>query len=143
MEGFKVKDIMHGITVISPKASVTEAASIMDSKDIGSLLVEENGKMIGIITERDVVKVVANGDKPDHVKVSEVMASKLQTIDANADIIEASEIMKIHHIRRLPVVENGKFVGMITARGVGESVHEFYVNIIEKNLKKILRKVEK
>ena len=119
----RVKEIMHHATKISFWSSVSEAARIMDERAIGSVLIEENGRVIGIMTERDILrKIVAKGKNPDKVKVKEIMNDPVITIDANEDILEASKIMDEKKIRRLIVVDNGKIVGKITANSISRNL---------------------
>ena len=119
----RVKEIMHHVIKISFWSSVSEAARIMDERAIGSVLIEENGRVIGIMTERDILrKIVAKGKNPDKVKVKEIMNDPVITIDANEDIFEASKIMDEKKIRRLIVVENGQIVGKITANSISRNL---------------------
>jgi signal-transduction protein with cAMP-binding, CBS, and nucleotidyltransferase domain len=138
----KVKSIMHDITVISDQRKVIDAVQIMAEKDIGSILIEKNGEICGILTERDVLKkIVADMRDPGSVTVGQLMSTSLQSIDANATVLDASEMLSKHKIRRLPVKENGKIVGMVTARNVGQHVHEYYKAIAEKYLIKLIEKM--
>jgi len=119
----QVKEIMHNVLRISADISVSKAAAIMDEKLIGSVLVEEKGKAIGIMTERDILrKVVAKGKNPDYLTVKEIMNSPLITINADEDITEASRKMCEKRIRRLIVVENGKIVGKVTANSISRNL---------------------
>ena len=120
----KVKDALHGITKVSYLTTITEAAVIMDKRKIGSVLIEENGKVIGIMTERDILKkIVAKGENPNKVTVKEIMSSPLITIDANAELSVASSIMEKNNIRRLVVTDNKEIVGIITTRDVSNNVN--------------------
>jgi len=119
----RVKEIMHHVVKISFWSSVSEAARIMDERSIGSILIEENGRVIGIMTERDILrKIVAKGRNPDRVKVKDIMNYPLITVDANEDILEASKIMDEKMIRRLIVVEDGHIVGKITANSISRNL---------------------
>ena len=119
----QVKEIMHNVTKVSPDRNITEVAKIMDQKVIGSVLIEENGKIIGIMTERDILrKVVAKGKNPDEVKVKAVMSYPIITIDANEDVIEASRKIEQHKIRRLIITENGEIVGIVTANSIARNL---------------------
>jgi CBS domain-containing protein len=114
-----VKNIMHPATIVHPDMTVSEAAKLMRKKDIGSLLVKVHEGKWGMLTERDMLnKVVAEDISPRKVKVKDIMTDLKYTIDANQPIEEASEIFNTQHIRRLPVVENEKIVGIITSRDV-------------------------
>ncbi len=114
-----IKDIMHSATILSPEKNILEIAKVMGEKNIGSILVKVSSSSYGIITERDIVtRVVAKGQDPTVVKARDVMTELQYTVDAQAEIEEASEIFNRQHIRRLPVVEKGEIVGMITTRDV-------------------------
>lgn len=122
----KVKEIMHGITMINSNMSVLEAARIMSNKDIGSVLIKKDDR-VGILTERDILKkVVARNRSPD-IKVSEVMTNNTFTIDSEANIEEASELFNKHNIRRLVVTERGNIVGIVTTRDVAKSLPYIYL----------------
>ena len=123
----KVKEIMHTADKIDSNVSISEAAKLMDIKSSGSILIEENNKVIGIMTERDILrKVVARGRNPDKLKVKDIMNYPVLTIDANQDILEASRIMDKERIRRLIITENGKIVGKISANSISRNL-KFYL----------------
>ena len=123
----KVKEIMHAVDRVDSNATVAEAARAMDKKTVGSVLVEQNGRVIGIMTERDLLrKVVAKGKNPDNLKVKDIMNSPVLTIDANKDIAEASDMMDKERIRRLIVTENGRIVGKVTANSISRNL-KFYI----------------
>jgi CBS domain-containing protein len=118
-----VKEIMHGTTVVPSNFSVHEIAKIMESKGIGSVLIESDGEICGILTERDVLtKIVARASDPVRVKACEIMTPVMYTIDHNDTVIKASEIFTKYDIRRLPVTREGKIIGMITARDVARAM---------------------
>ncbi len=119
----KTKEIMKPVIKTSADSTVSNAAKIMDIKNIGSLPVEENGKLIGIITERDILrKIVAKGRNPEETPVRDIMSSPLITIGPEEDIEEANNVMIKHKIRRLAVESNGKIIGIITMRDVSNSL---------------------
>jgi CBS domain-containing protein len=120
----KVKQIMTPlISKISVDSNVTDAAILMDSKNIGSLPVEENGTLIGMVTERDLLKkIVAKGIDPKITQVGEIMSSPLITIESEKSVDEANALMAQNKIRRLPVVSQGKIVGIITLRDVSNNM---------------------
>ncbi len=123
-----VKEIMHAITVVKPDISVMEVARIMRDKDIGSVLIKLNELEWGIATERDIIiKVIARDIDPKTTKISDIMTPLQYTIDANATIQKASEIFNVHDIRRLPVMQDGEIIGIITARDVAKrAVFRYY-----------------
>ena len=119
----RVKDIMHGVTKIPSGTTITEAARIMDQKLIGSVLIEENKQVTGIVTERDILrKVVARGKNPEEVRAKDIMSYPVVMIDANEDALEASRIMDEKRIRRLAVTENGIIIGKVTANSISRNL---------------------
>jgi len=119
----KVKEIMSSIIRASADSTVAQAAKIMDAKNIGSLLIEEHGKIIGIITERDILKkIVAKEKDYKNINVREIMTSPLITIGSEKSIDEANEIMSQKKIRRLPVESNGDIIGIVTIRDVSNAL---------------------
>ena len=118
-----VKEIMHSVTKVSSDTSISEAAGIMDQKSIGSVLIEGSNRIMGIMTERDILrKIVAKGRNPDEVKVKDIMNKPIITIDVDEDILEASRTMDQNRIRRLIVTENGQIVGKITANSIARNL---------------------
>ena len=97
--------------------SIKDAAQAMKKDDVGALIVVGgSGEAIGIVTERDIViDIVADGTDPATVKVEDIMTSELITISPEADLEEAADIMTEHDIKRLPVIYEGKLVGMVSA----------------------------
>lgn len=118
-----VKEIMHNITKLSFDTTISEAAELMDQKSIGSVLIEEDNKIIGIMTERDILrKIVAKGVNPDELRVKDVMNYPLITIDVNEHILEASKKLDKHNIRRLIITEKGEIVGKVTANSISRNL---------------------
>jgi len=119
----KVSEIMHAVARVSSNATISEAAKIMDQKLIGSVLIEEENEIVGIVTERDILrKVVAKGKNAEITRVKDIMSYPMITIDANEDALEASRIMDEKRIRRLVVTENGKVVGKVTANSISRNL---------------------
>jgi CBS domain-containing protein len=111
----RVKDLMtKNVVTIDSDKTVTQAAALMSEKGIGDLVVMDDSTPVGIVTERDFVRrVLAEGRSADS-KVSEVMSHPLKVIDPGAPIKEAARRMVNNGIRRLPVIEDEKLVGIIT-----------------------------
>lgn len=102
-----------------PDMTVKEAAALMLQEGVGSLIIMEDGQPVGILTERDLLyKVVAVGRSPTRTKVEKVMSSPVITIGPEANVSEAAKRMSQLHLRRLPVVEGGKLVGMLTEKDI-------------------------
>lgn len=118
---------------LDSKASVEDAAKGMERCGCGCCLVEEKGKIIGIVTERDIVRRVAAKELPlakTHVK--DIMSSPLIAIDPDSSIEEAASVMAKQGVRRLPVVGGNGLVGIITVSDVARALTEKtkYVDIL-------------
>ncbi len=113
---------MHEATFIDPDSPINELARIMRDKGIGSVLVKLGELDYGIVTERDIIfKVTASDLEAGKTKARDIMTELRYTIDSNASIEKASEIFDKHHIRRLPVMEQGEIVGIVTSRDVAKA----------------------
>lgn len=103
------------VTSISPEASVLDAIKLMAEKAIGSLVVMDGDKLLGIVTERDYArKVIIKGRASDTTPVSEIMTTKVLTTSPSATANSCMEVMTVKKCRHLPVIENGKVVAMIS-----------------------------
>jgi CBS domain-containing protein len=103
------------VVTVGANVNVRRAVRVMNDFEIGCLIVVENGSVVGILTERDVLKrVVDEGRKPEETLVKDVMSKPLITISSEASLENAIELMFKHKIKKLPVVENGKLVGLVT-----------------------------
>lgn len=116
MEGSFVENIMHkNVISIDSSLTVTDAAKMMEDANIGCIIVMKNNMPVGILTERDFVRKVIAHQKPMFTAVKDVMSSPLIVIDSDETVWELAELMKQKHIHRVPVVEKGKLVGIVTA----------------------------
>jgi IMP dehydrogenase len=106
----KVKELMNEAYVIDKDMPIASAARLMTEKSIGSLLFVEGRKIKGIITERDLLKNFNKG-----VKVSQIMSKSIITAPSSITLQEALEVMNDHKIKKLPLVDDGELVGIITA----------------------------
>jgi len=99
---------------IGASASVVEAARLMRKQHIGSLPVTEDDRLVGMITDRDITtRVVAESAVPETTSVGDVYSRDLISVEPNSDLDEALRLMARHQVRRLPVVENDRLVGMV------------------------------
>ncbi|RCV48348.1 CBS domain-containing protein [Marinitenerispora sediminis] len=112
----KVRDIMSSdLATIPPQASLYDAARIMRDRDIGDVIVTEGETPKGVVTDRDiVVRCVAAGKDLEQERVADVCSPQLTTVSPDADQEEAVRLMRDKHVRRLPVVENDRVVGVIS-----------------------------
>jgi CBS domain-containing protein/ribosomal protein S27AE len=119
--GIKVGDLMtRNFIHVAPETNLKDCAKIMIKKRVGSLIIKEEGKLKGIVTEKDIVWAIVKKSKETFrdIKVKDIMKKKVVTIKPGADIIEAMGRFKKKKIRKLPVVENGKLIGIITTKDI-------------------------
>ena len=112
----KVNQIMiRDVATISSYESVATAAMIMHQKKISCIVALNNGKVTGILTETDLLeKTVANERDTRKIKVADIMSSPVKTLPSDSSILEASEFMQAQNIKRLPLMEDEKLVGIVT-----------------------------
>lgn len=109
----------NDIWSISPNATVFDALCMMSLKEVGALIVMENDKMVGILSERDYArKVILVGKSSRDTRVHEIMSKTVYTVHPEQTVEEAMELMNKKHIRHVPVVEDDQVIGMITIRDV-------------------------
>ena len=110
---------------IAPDKAAQEAAQLMESKHIGSLLVKEGETFVGIITETDLTrKMLAKGLQDKNPSVRDIMTAPLQTIDCHEPIVDANQLMANKRIRHIAVTENDQVVGMLSVKDL---IH-YYAN---------------
>jgi CBS domain-containing protein len=112
----KVEDVMvRDVVTIDENSTVREAADVMNKFEIGCLIAVKKGKAVGIITERDLLKrVVAEARDVDETKVKAVMSSPLVVVEPSMDLEEAVKLMFQMKIKKLPVVEEKRLVGLVS-----------------------------
>jgi CBS domain-containing protein len=119
--GKSIKEVMTpSPTTVEPGASVVDAARTMRERDTGIVPVVENGKLIGTVTDRDiVVRLIAEGRDPGSATVREIASTDLVTVDPQQELDEGLRLMAQHKVRRLPVVEeDGRLVGIVSQADV-------------------------
>ena len=111
-----IKDVMvTDLVTVTVDLNVKEAVKVMNDFEIGCLIVVEDGKAVGILTERDVLKrVVEKGKDPEKTLVKDVMSKPLIVVTQEISLEEAIETMFKNKIKKLPVVKDGKLVGLVT-----------------------------
>ncbi len=115
----QVGEIMtKDVKTIAADATFADAAKVLHDNRISSVIVLGDGGPAGIVTERDVVNVVAEGVDPGSVSVGERMTKDLATVDPRTDVAEAAHLMAERGIRHLPVVDKGELAGIISIRDV-------------------------
>lgn len=111
----KVRDVMsEKVEWVRPDASIQEVARIMQKTDVGSVPVCDNMKLLGIVTDRDiVVRGIATNGNTSGLNAGQMMSSEIITVTPDTDVHEASALMSDHQVRRLPVIERGQLCGML------------------------------
>jgi CBS domain-containing protein len=95
--------------------TVLQAAQLMRDNDIGDVIVVDDGQVTGIVTDRDIaVRAVAEGRDPEPTTVGDIATTGVQAIEPDASVDDALRMMREHDIRRLPVVKNGRPVGIVS-----------------------------
>lgn len=112
----KIRDIMtHTVIGIDPEESVEVAARQLAHYNIGAMPVTQNGKLCGMLTDRDLVtRCLAANRAPAKTKVREVMTGRVVSVQPDMDVGVAAHLMGRQQVRRLPVTENGKLCGMVS-----------------------------
>jgi len=122
-----VKDVMvTNLITIEAGATVKKAAELMDKHDIGCLIVVSFGNPIGIITERDMLRrVLLQKRDLGKTKVGNIMSAPLLTASPKTDIREAVRLMNERRIKKLPVIEDGQLIGLVSLTDVMRSLAYF------------------
>ena len=117
---------------VSPETTVYDTLKLMADKNIGAVLVLEEGKLVGIMSERDYArKVVLKGKFSKEIPVNEIMSPNVICIDPDQTIINTKAVMIQKRIRHLPVMENDKLVGIVSIGDVVNAVLEENTFIID------------
>jgi len=115
MLSVSVRDVMvEDVATAAMDATLHEAADRMADRDVGSLVVVEDGEVVGIVTHSDVLRHLATDGDPATARVAECMGSPAVTIEPDADAEDAAVVLSTEDIKRLPVVEDGDLLGIVT-----------------------------
>jgi CBS domain-containing protein len=125
--GAKVSDVMTGRPrAVTPQTPLTEVAELMEAEDVGSIPVVEDDRLVGIVTDRDiVVRAIAKGEDPKGMPVSAVSSRELVTVSPDDDLSDALELMARHQVRRLAVTgDDERLVGVVSQADVAREAKE-------------------
>lgn len=115
----KIAEVIHGQKVLTAtrNLAVREASQQMKAARVGSIMVVDDGKLVGIFTERDALtRVLAEQRNPETTTLAEVMTANPQTVDPERPLGHAMHLMNDGGFRHVPVVKDGRPIGMISAR---------------------------
>jgi len=135
-----LKDVMvEEVITVKPDTKVKDAVKLMNENEIGCLVVKKNGKPVGIVTERDILKkIVYQSKNPEQVRVLEVMSEPLVVGKVDMDLEEAARLMLKRNVKKLPIVDGEKLVGLITLTDIVrvDHVEDMLIKIIKQLRKK-------
>jgi signal-transduction protein with cAMP-binding, CBS, and nucleotidyltransferase domain len=131
--GVTVADAMTEKPItVTPAMTVQECAQLMTRKKVGSVVVQERGNFVGILTERDITrKVVAEGLSA-RKKVKDAMSIEMLTIEPDKDIFDALALMRDADVRHLPVVSDGRLLGLVTMKDVLKIEPDLFDILVQK-----------
>ena len=140
--GIKISDAMtRNPVAVSKNTLLPKCARIMLSNNVGALIIKEGKKLLGIITEKDIVEeAVAKELNIKKTMAKDIMTSGIITIAPEADLSKAVEIMNRENVRRLPVVKNNHLVGLITVRDVLHAQPKLYKKVHDYLVSKRVKK---
>lgn len=131
----EIKDIMvEKVVTIDADATVKTAVRLMNQREIGCLIATDSSKIVGIITERDLLKKVLEESRdPTKIKVREIMSKKLVLGVPAMEITDAARLMLKNEVKKLPVVMEGQLVGLITLTDIARAtrIEQQMVNLIK------------
>ncbi|MFB0514119.1 MAG: cyclic nucleotide-binding/CBS domain-containing protein [Candidatus Bathyarchaeia archaeon] len=142
----KVEDVMiKDVVTVDADTTVKKAVETMNKHEIGCLIVMKGNKLVGILTERDILKrVLAESRNPEKTKVSEIMTTPVITASPTTDLEEAAKLMFKKNVKKLPVVTKGKLVGLVTLTDLARfhpKIIRLLKRIIDENTPKRMKKV--
>jgi CBS domain-containing protein len=121
-----IREIMStDVSYVDTSTSIPEVAKIMKQKDIGAVPVLQNGNLVGIITDRDIIiRAVADNKDVNTITAEQIMTVDPVSIEENSDVDKATELMGEYQVKRLPVMKNGRLVGMVSLGDIAiENIH--------------------
>ncbi|RZG84020.1 CBS domain-containing protein [Acinetobacter sp. WCHAc060033] len=120
------------VYTISPSATVLEAITLMANKGIGAVVVTEDNKLVGILSERDYTRKIALMQRTsDHTTVAEIMTSKVISVTPSHTVEQCLELMTDGHLRHLPVLEEGMLVGFVSIGDLVKATMEDQKKLID------------
>lgn len=134
----QIRDLMtENPSSCAPTTPVLEVAKVMAREDVGSIPVVDGGRLVGVVTDRDlVVRVLVEGRDPDHTTVGDVASSDVATVSPDESLDQALTLLARHQVRRLPVVEGGQLVGIVAQADVALHADEVQTGEVVEQISK-------
>jgi CBS domain-containing protein len=122
----QIRDVMtSNPTTCPPTATVVDAAKVMAREDVGPVPVVEGDRLVGLVTDRDIIiRAVAEGRDVQSTKVADIASKDLVTVGPDEDLDRALQLMAQHQVRRIPVVEGERVVGIVSQADVARAADE-------------------
>ena len=131
-EMLTVNDIMtRWVATIDARKSLRDAATIMWKAKAGCLIIMDGEKLAGIVTEGDISRALANGANPDKIVVRKIMSKQLVTVSPDIRVEEAAKLMADKKIKKLPVLQAGGLVGIVTQTDIVASTFDLVTSLKE------------
>lgn len=131
--GIKVSDVMgKGVVTANPNDTVAKVCEIMARYDLSGITIFDKGRVVGVFTQGDLVNLIASGENPAAIKVKEAMGKEIVNIGPDADISEAAKLMVKKKVKRVPVIKDGRLVGVLTQTDIVRISPSVYDLIYEK-----------
>lgn len=133
-----VKDAMTSdVRTAEPSQSLSDVALVMKQEDVGSVPVVDSGRLIGMLTDRDIViRGIADGSDPHAIQAGDIASRDLVTVRPDDDLDDALRLMAQHQVRRLPVVEDGRLVGVVAQADVAHEAKDKVVGQVIEEISK-------
>jgi CBS domain-containing protein len=134
----QIRDLMtENPSSCARSTPVVEAAKVMAREDVGSVPVVDSGRLMGVVTDRDlVVRVLAEGRDPEGTSVGDVASSDVATVSPDDSLDDALKLLARHQVRRLPVVEDDQLVGIVAQADVARHADEVQTGEVVEQISK-------
>jgi CBS domain-containing protein len=134
----QIKDLMtENPSSCERGTPVAEAAKVMARENVGSVPVVEGGRLVGVVTDRDlVVRLLAEGRDPQSTTVGEIASSEPVTLSPDDDLDQALQLLARHQVRRLPVVEGERLVGIVAQADIARHADEVQTGEVVEEISK-------
>lgn len=134
----QIKDLMtENPSTCEPGTPVAEAAKVMAREDVGPIPVVEGGRLVGLVTDRDlVVRVLAEGLDPETTTVGEIASSDIVTVSPDSSLDEALQVLARNQVRRVPVVDGDRLVGILAQADIARHADEVQTGEVVEEISK-------